>query len=115
MAYDHPRRDTIDSTDFELRMSGKGDQYSSQTAELHERPKSYVSPSIQDEYQDEQRPARMPSPPMSEASNPPWTEQQTGLSNVSDELIAHLTQRITEKGEFGPVIYKPRKVTNLTC
>jgi hypothetical protein len=114
MAYEHPRRNTIDSTDFDLklsRMSDNGDhQYSSRNGELHDGRTSYVPPSVQDEYNDDQqRPARMPSPPMSETSNPPSTEQQSGLS---DEVIAHLTERIKKEGECGPMVYKLRKATN---
>ena len=67
-------------------------------------------PSVQDKYNDDQqRPARMPSPPMSETSNPPSTEQQAGLS---DEVIAHLTERIKKEGEYGPMVCKLRKATN---
>ena len=51
----------------------------------------------------------MPSPPMSETSNPPSTEQQAGLS---DEVIAHLTERIKKEGEYGPMVCKLRKATN---
>jgi hypothetical protein len=91
------------------------DQYSAQKAEIYNKPKFYVPPSVQDEYQDNRRAARIPSPPMSETSNPnpPSTEPQTGLSNVSDELIAHLTERITKKGELGPIVCKHCKAPNL--
>lgn len=108
----------VDSTDIELKlpkMSDNGDRSSGQTTELQDGPKNYVSPSVQDEYKDEQRPARMPSPPMSEASNPPSTEQQTGIPILSNEFIAHLTQRITKECEFGPIVCKACKATNVTC
>lgn len=87
-------------------MPDSGDhQDSSLNGEFNHGRKSYVPPSVQDEYNDEQRPARMPSPPMSETSNPPSLEQQTVLS---DEVIAQLTERIKEEGEFGPIVCKLR-------
>jgi len=115
MAFDRPgrpRRDTNDSTDFDLKLSGmseNGDrQYPSRNGDLHDNRKSYVPPSVQDEYNDDQqRPARMPSPPMSETSNPPSMEQQAVLS---DEVIAHLTERIKKEGEFGPIMCKLREL-----
>lgn len=92
-------------------MSDNGDhQYSSRNGELHDGGKSNVPPSVQDEYNDDQqRPARMPSPPMSETSNPPSTEQQAVLS---DEVLADITERIKREGEFGPMVCKLCKVTN---
>jgi hypothetical protein len=89
-------------------MPDSGDhQYSSRNGELHDGRKSYVSPSDQDGYNDDQqRPARIPSPPMSETSNPPSVEQQAVLS---DEVIAHLTERIKKEGEFGPMICQLHK------
>jgi len=112
MAYDRPsrpRRNTNDSTDSDLklsRMANSGDdQYSSRNGEFDERRKSYVSPFVQDERKDGERPTRIPSPPMSETSNPPSTEQQTVLS---DEVIAQLTERIKKEGEFGPIECKLR-------
>jgi hypothetical protein len=87
-------------------MPNSGDhQYSSRNGEFSDGRKSYVPPSVQDEYNDEERPTRMPSPPMSETSNPPSTEQQTVLS---DEVIAQLTERIKKEGEFGPIVCKLR-------
>jgi hypothetical protein len=96
------------SVDFDStlpRMSHKGGEISPQSAELHDGPKSYVPPFVQDEYNDEERPTRMPSPPMSEPSNPPSTEQHTVLS---DEVIAELTERIKKEGEFGLIVCKFR-------
>lgn len=119
MAHDRPSRprpNTNDSADVDLKLSRMADsrdhRYSSPDGEFHDGPKSYVSPSVQDEYNDEERPTRMPSPPMSETSNPPSMEQQTVLS---DEVIAHLTERITKEGEFGPMVCKLRRATNPLC
>jgi len=118
MAYDRPIRpqqDKNDSTDFDLklsRMSDNGDhRYSSRNGELHDGRKSYLPPSVQDEYNDDQqRPARMPSPPMSETSNPPSTEQQTVLS---DEVLAKfITEQIKKEGEFGSMVCRLCKAIN---
>jgi hypothetical protein len=107
MAYDQPsrpRRNTNDSTDIRLnlsRMPNNGDNhYPARSDEFNDGRKSYVPPSVQDEYNEEQRPTRIPSPPMSETSNAPSTEQQTVLS---DEVIAHLTERIKKEGKFRPM------------
>jgi hypothetical protein len=95
-----------DSTDLDLKlskMSDNGDrQYSSKNGEFRDGRQSYVPPSVQDEHNDDQqRPARMPSPPMSETSNPPSTEQQALLS---DEVLAHINEQVKKEGEFGPIV-----------
>lgn len=107
MAYDRssrPRQNTNDSTDIDLKLSRMPDsrdhQYSSRNGEFSDVRRSYVPPSVQDEYHDEERPTRMPSPPMSETSNPPSTEQPAVLS---DEFIAQLTERFKKEGECGPM------------
>jgi hypothetical protein len=95
-------------------MSGNGDhQYSSRNGELHDGRKSYVSPSVQDEHNDDQqRPAGIPSPPMSDTSNPPSMEQQAILS---DAVRAHINEQIKKEGEFRPIMCKLRKATNPPC
>ena len=84
-----------------MRMPDKDEEQSAQATDTRCSAKSYDTPSVQDEYGGDRRPARTPSPPVSEASNPPSVEQPTSIANISPELIAHLTEKITKKGKFG--------------
>lgn len=102
-SYNRPQRGTNDSTyqgPSLLRTPSTEQQHSTKMPESHSGGGSYMPPSVQDEYREDDRPARMPSPPMSEASVPPTMEQPMDISNISPELIAHLTKHITAKGTF---------------
>lgn len=77
-------------------MSDNEGQYQSQTAELRGDLKTYVPPSVQDEFQDDRRPTLIPSPPMSEISNPPLTEQQTDYPKFSPGFMKQLAQQVKE-------------------
>jgi hypothetical protein len=77
-----------------MRMPDKTEEHSAQTTDPR------------DECGEEQRPTRMPSPPMSETSNHTSAEQPTSITNFPPELIAHLTETITKEGKLDPrVLY----------
>ena len=71
-----------------MRMPGTTEEHSAQNTDP------------QDERGEERRPSRMPSPPMSETSHHASPDRLTNITNISPELIAHLTQTITKEGRF---------------
>jgi hypothetical protein len=96
------RRDTADSFNSESSLSEASDIVEQQPSR-HSKSNSFSS--LRDENFDGRRSTRKSSPTRSETSNAaPASEsgEQTTISQVSPELLAQITEKITQEGKFTP-------------